>query len=105
MNLISFEEISDSEIRVNENGCYSVFDVIRFCGCKSQHEVWKRLCVSFPEVLTKCENFKFPGKGQRETPVANREYLPLRSLSRPYGSPSSFRLNPKGAKIQSTQAF
>lgn len=75
MNLISFEEISDSEIRVNENGCYSVFDVIRFCGCKSQHEVWKRLCVSFPEVLTKCENFKFPGKGQRETPVANRENI------------------------------
>ena len=74
-NLISFDGFDDSEIRVNKDGCYSVFDVIRFCGCKSQHEVWKRLTVRYPEVSSKCENFKFSGKGQRETPVANRENI------------------------------
>ena len=72
-NLIKFDGFDGSEIRVTDDGRYSVFDVIAFCGKKSQSEVWKRLCVQFPEVLTKCDNFKFPGKGQRETPVASRE--------------------------------
>ena len=75
MNLISFEEISDSEIRVNENGYYSVFDVIKFCGKKNPHDAWKSLTDQHPEVIGKTENFKFAGKGQRETPVANRENI------------------------------
>ena len=72
MNLISFEEISDSEIRVNENGYYSVFDVIKFCGKKNPHDAWKSLTDQHPEVIGKTENFKFAGRGQRETPGANK---------------------------------
>ena len=87
MNLISFEEISDSEIRVTDDGRYSVYDLIRFCtGNKNPSQLWngdktdrktkqKGLVERFPEVIRKTDNFKFPGRGQRETPIANRENI------------------------------
>ena len=75
MNLISFDGFNDAEIRVNEDGYYSVFDVIKFCGKKNPHDAWKSLSEHHPEVIGKTENFKFTGKGQRETPVANRENI------------------------------
>jgi hypothetical protein len=28
---------------------------------------------AYPEVLAKCENFQFPGRGQRRTPVTDRK--------------------------------
>lgn len=71
-NIISFDGFPE-EIRMTEDGRYSVYDVIRFCGKKSQSEVWKRLLAQYPDVVAKCENLKFPGPGQRETPVAGRE--------------------------------
>ena len=39
-------------------------------GQKNPHQVWQRLAESNPEVVPKCENLRFPGRGQRETPVA-----------------------------------
>jgi len=72
-NIITFDGFENSDIRVTPSGEYSVFDVIKFCGQKNPWEPWKRLCTKYPEVITKCEDFKFPGKGQRNTPVANRE--------------------------------
>ena len=39
-------------------------------GQKNPHDTWKRLAGTYPEVLGKCENLKFPGPGQRDTPVA-----------------------------------
>lgn len=72
MNLISFEEISDSEIRVTDDGRYSVYDLIRFCtGNKNPSQLWngdktdrktkqKGLVERFPEVIRKTDNFKFP---------------------------------------------
>jgi hypothetical protein len=75
MNLISFEEISDSEIRVTEDGRVSVFDVIKFCGKKNPRDTWTSLCEGYPEVVGKTDNYKFDGKGQRETPVANRKNI------------------------------
>lgn len=76
-NLIRFDGFDDAEIRVTPDGRYSVYDVIRFCGCKGQWEVWKRLAVAFPELLTKCEEYKFAGRGgaARPTPVASRESI------------------------------
>ncbi len=71
-NLITFDGFSDTEIRVTPDGRFSVYDVIKFCGCSSEREVWKRLQERYPEVVTLCDNFKFPGKGQRNTPVADR---------------------------------
>lgn len=61
----------DGEIRMTSSGQASVFDIIRVLGGqKSPHKAWERLCESHSEVLTKCQNFRFPGQGQRETPVA-----------------------------------
>ena len=39
-------------------------------GQKNPKQVWLRLTESHPEVVGKCDNLKFPGSGQRETPVA-----------------------------------
>lgn len=72
-NIVAFEGFSDASIRVTPDGRYSVYDVIRFCGKKSQHEVWKRLTAQFPELLTYCEQYKFPGPGRSGSPVTGRE--------------------------------
>jgi hypothetical protein len=58
-------------IRVTPTGQPSVFDMIRVLGGqKNPRDVWERLTESHPEVVGKCDNLKFPGRGQRETPVA-----------------------------------
>lgn len=52
------------------DGQPSVFDMIRVLGGqKAPHKVWERIAEVDSEVLTKCQNFKFPGRGQRSTPV------------------------------------
>lgn len=58
-------------IRITPDGQPSVFDMIRVLGGqKAPHKVWERLVEDSPEVLTKCQNLRFPGSGQRKTPVA-----------------------------------
>jgi hypothetical protein len=87
-NIINFEgDFAGSSIRVTEDGRYSVLDIIRFCtGSKNPSQTWngdkanratrqKGIVERFPEVIRKTDNFKFPGKGKRETPVANRENI------------------------------
>ena len=60
------------EIRCTEAGQPSVFDMIRVIGGKkSPREAWKRLCEQYPEVVARCDGFKFPGRGQQVTPVAS----------------------------------
>lgn len=62
----------NGEVRFTPDGRVSVYDAIAFVtGSKNPYSDWKRLQESYPEVLAKCEDFKFPGKGQRLTPVAN----------------------------------
>lgn len=59
------------EIRVTGEGQPSVFDMIRVLGGqKNPRQVWERLIATHPEVVTKTDNLKFPGRGQRLTPVA-----------------------------------
>lgn len=61
----------DGEIRITPQGQPSVFDMIKVLGGqKAPHKVWERLTETHPEVLTKCQHLKFPGPGQRDTPVA-----------------------------------
>jgi hypothetical protein len=58
-------------IRMTATGQPSVFDMIKVLGGKKNpHDLWKRLTESHPEVVAKCENLRFPGPGQRDTPVA-----------------------------------
>ena len=48
----------------------SVYDLIRCTtGLCNPHNVWTALQANHPEVLQDLENHKFPGPGQRDTPV------------------------------------
>ena len=60
----------------------SVYDAIEYLGGQSKGEVRKlfhRLKAQYPEVFCKeeaiCLDFKFPGQGQRETPVSDTKNL------------------------------
>ncbi|MEA5464621.1 hypothetical protein [Leptothoe sp. PORK10 BA2] len=67
-------ELGNFEIRKNAHGECSVYDLIAVVGGqKDPCNVWKHLCKEYSEVLTFCQNFKFPGRGQRATPVTNKE--------------------------------
>lgn len=58
-------------IRVTPEGQPSVFDMIEVLGGqKSPRKAWERLKEAHPEVVLRCHNLRFPGPGQRETPVA-----------------------------------
>lgn len=62
----------DGEIRITPEGQPSVFDMIKVLGGqKDPHKCWKRLTETHSEVRTKCRNFRFTGRGQRDTPVAH----------------------------------
>jgi len=74
-NIVRFNDLSDSGIRLTDDGRFSVLDVIEFCGKKNPSDAWKALSDQHSEVLGKSDNFKFPGRGQRFTPVANRENI------------------------------
>jgi len=58
-------------IRVTPEGQPSVFDMLKTLGGqKSPWVCWDRLVEAHPEVLAKCQDFRFTGQGQRITPVA-----------------------------------
>jgi hypothetical protein len=48
---------------------YDVLQLVTGCSANSCSIVYQRLSEAFPEVLTKCSNFRFTGRGQRDTPV------------------------------------
>ena len=65
---------SVGHIRRTDNGELSVIDVaMAVTGKNAQHSAkdFSRLCEAYPEVWTKCPHFKFSGRGQRDTPIAN----------------------------------
>jgi hypothetical protein len=70
-NLIRFE---GDGIRTTPDKKTSIFDFIRVVGGqKNPRKVYKRLAERYPEAVAFCYNFKFPGRGQQETPVADKE--------------------------------
>lgn len=74
MNHIILEKFHNAKIRCTDDDRFAVYDLIKVCGQKKGHyKVWKRLTQSYPEVLTKCQDFQFEGKGQRKTPVVDKE--------------------------------
>jgi len=73
MSSITSFSFDDQLIR-EQDGLWSVYDLIEVIGGqKNPRKVWERLTVSFPEVVAKCHNLKFPGAGQRNTPVCDRQ--------------------------------
>ena len=74
MSNLSLDFDSFGSIRRTEDGKISVYDLISVVsGQKSPREVWRRLTEQYPEVVTKCDNLKFKGAGQRNTPVTDKE--------------------------------
>jgi hypothetical protein len=67
-------EYQGDQIRTTPDQRTSVFDFIRVVGGqKNPRATLDRLCEIHPEVVRFCYNFKFPGTGQRLTPVADKE--------------------------------
>ena len=67
-------ELNGAKIRKTDDGRFSVYDLIHVIGGqKNPRDVWKRLQGAHPEVVGKTDNYKFTGKGQKETPVATVE--------------------------------
>ena len=78
MSNLSFftHEFGDHEIRVVGDGRFSVYDVLVAFSVTDRancQNVFTRIADKHSEVNTFCKNFKFPGRGQRETPVTNEE--------------------------------
>ena len=54
----------------------SIYDVISVVNnTVDARKVYKRLIIEYPEVVTNCHNFKFNGKGQRDTPITDAKGL------------------------------
>lgn len=67
------EDFGDN-VRFTPEGKISVLDGIAFAigsNGDTARQNWKRLRTKHPEVVTKCHSFKFPGRGQQLTPVAD----------------------------------
>ena len=50
---------------------YDVLSLVTGVDAANCTNVWNRLVEQCPEVLTLSKNFKFPGRGQRGTPVTD----------------------------------
>ena len=60
------------EIRMTDDGRFSVYDIIEVIGGKKNpRDAWKALCEQYLEVVGKTDSYKFPGKGQQPTPVTD----------------------------------
>lgn len=69
----------EKEIRITPDKKWiSVFDVIEVVGNqKNARKTWFDIQKSNSEVVASCNNFKFPGPGQRDTPIINAQGLVL----------------------------
>jgi hypothetical protein len=73
MDILEFNALVSEGVRVTPDNRYSVYDVIRACGKKNPTSVWISLTERFPG-LQLTEKYKFPGRGQRDTPVATKDF-------------------------------
>lgn len=68
--------LPEREVRTTPDKRVSVYDAIKaVTGTRNARVVHDRICERYPEVVAKCYNFKFPGRGQRPTPVTNKQGL------------------------------
>jgi len=77
MNIIAYTK-DNNKVRSTEDGNFSVYDVLVAFGISSTHPVARKLFSRISdqsEVVAKCHHFKFPGAGQRLTPVATEQVI------------------------------
>jgi hypothetical protein len=71
---IIITELDNAEIRRTSDGRCSVYDLIQVVtGKRNPRQAWNNLAEAYPEVVQKCDNFKFPGQGQKETPITDKK--------------------------------
>lgn len=84
MSSLAVFEFGGQSIRATGDGRFSVYDVLvafipvtKRAGKKGEainpRQLHKSIAERYPEVVQLSDNFKFPGRGQRETPVATEE--------------------------------
>ncbi len=77
MSNLSVFEFQGQAVRSTGDGRFSVYDVLVAFGCYPNTDTsritFKRMIIEHSEVRSFCSDFKFPGRGQRETPVATEE--------------------------------
>jgi hypothetical protein len=79
--MVSMVELDDDSVqrvrKTAENpprvSVYDVLGGVTGYAPEDRNKLFQRLCEQFPEVRTICTNFKFPGRGQRDTPVTDAE--------------------------------
>lgn len=70
-----FPELNGAGIR-SDGDRFSVYDFLKLvCGKKNPRDSWTRISERHSEVVGFCDNLKFPGRGQRQTVVTDREGL------------------------------
>lgn len=75
---VYMSEYDGNNIRVTEDGRFSVYDVLvafGVCSHKDCGQVFKRMINRYSEVMNSIDYYQFSGRGQRLTPVANEETL------------------------------
>lgn len=76
MGKLTVFDFSGQAIRSTSNGQFSVYDVLVAFGVTDKahcQETLKRILQKHSEVNSFCGNFKFPGRGQKETPITDEE--------------------------------
>lgn len=77
MSNIQLFATNEHTIRATNDGRFSVYDVLVAFGVtknrKHANETYTRIVAKHSEVSSFCGYFKFPGRGQRETPITDRE--------------------------------
>lgn len=69
----TFGKIRITKINNAEYG--SVYDALKFLGISKHRDAWMRIKNDLPMLSSKVDYFKFEGRGQRETPVADLQTL------------------------------
>ena len=70
---LAHHEPQGQHIRKTNDGRFSVFDALQAVGASNPRATWERITTTYREVVAKTDNFKFAGRGQRETPVTSLE--------------------------------
>ncbi len=82
MSMAELDEDSVQQVRKTAESpprvsVYDVLGVVTGCTSDRYSLIFSRLCEQFPEVRSFCSNFKFPGRGQRDTPVVDTRAIAI----------------------------
>lgn len=97
MELLELAHISeDAIVRIKQGTppLVSAIDIIKWMTGYNPHDsaqVFRRITNQFPDVGTKCSHFKFPGQGQRPTPVADLDTILMILQHLPGASAQKYR--------------